>query len=39
MAQWSFSLRRLNLQVLETMAEFGGYVCLRTLLIWSEDSG
>ena len=26
MAQWSFSLRRLNLQVLETIGEFDGYV-------------
>jgi tRNA A64-2'-O-ribosylphosphate transferase len=28
MAQWSFSLRRLNLQVLDTIGEFDGYVCL-----------
>ena len=26
MAQWSFSLRRLNLQVLETIGKFDGYV-------------
>lgn len=26
MAQWSFSLRRLNLQVLETIGELDGYV-------------
>lgn len=28
MAQWSFSLRRLNLQVLETIGKFDGYVLL-----------
>lgn len=28
MAQWSFSLRRLNLQVLETIGKFDGYVVL-----------
>jgi tRNA A64-2'-O-ribosylphosphate transferase len=38
MAQWSFSLRRLNLQVLETIAEFGGYVCVRLILIWTKDN-
>jgi tRNA A64-2'-O-ribosylphosphate transferase len=30
MSQWSFSLRRLNLQVLETTGEFGGYVLFAT---------
>lgn len=28
MAQWSFSLRRLNLQILEMIGDFDGYVCL-----------
>jgi tRNA A64-2'-O-ribosylphosphate transferase len=32
MAQWSFSLRRLNLQVLDTIGEFDGYVCFMTFL-------
>lgn len=30
MAQWSFSLRRLNLQVLETIGKFDGYVVLSS---------
>ena len=33
MAQWSFSLRRLNLQVLETIGKFDGYVVLLFKMI------
>lgn len=33
MAQWSFSLRRLNLQVLETIGNFDGYVILLFKMI------
>jgi tRNA A64-2'-O-ribosylphosphate transferase len=34
MAQWSFSLRRLNLQVLDTVAEFDGYVFFFPLFLF-----
>jgi hypothetical protein len=44
MAQWSFSLRRLNLQVLETIGEFDGYDfstsswMVRKLTFWIDAS-